>query len=93
MGWAATLTYVALMVAVHDAVTVGVAPSTSCAHCTRLAGERSVRKLAVPLSAARVRAMRPELKQYTQRDAESVLFQLRFTAVDGRVSEVYRKTI
>ena len=81
------------MVAVHRAVTLEVAPSTTCMQCTRLTGERSVRKLAEPLSAARVRAMRPELKHYTQRDAESVVFQLRFTAVDGRASEVYRKTI
>ena len=80
------------MVAVHGAVTVGVALSTSCAHCTRLAGERSVRKLAVPLSAARVRAMRPELKQYTQRNAESVLFQLRYAASDVRVGELVHKT-
>ena len=81
------------MVAVHDAVIVGFAPSTSCAHGTRLTGERSVRRLVVPLTAARVRAMRPELKQYTQRNAVSVLFQLRYAASDGRVGEVFRKTI
>ena len=77
----------------YRAVTLGVASSTGCAQCTRLAGERSVRRLAVHLTAARVRAMRPELKHYTQRDAESVMLQLRFAAVDGRVGEVYRKTI
>ena len=81
------------MLTVHGAVTLGVAPSTSCAHGTRLDCQRSVRRLVVHLSAARVRAMRPELKHYTQRNAESVLLQLWFAAVDGCVGEVYRKTI
>ena len=81
------------MVTVHGAVTLAVAASTTSRQCTCAAGERSVRRLAVHLSAARVRAMRPELMQYTHRNAESVLFQLRYAASDGRVGEVYRKTI
>ena len=79
------------MVAVHRAVTLEVAPSTTCMQCTRLTGERSVRRLVVPLTAARVRAMRPELMQYTQRNAVSVLFQLRYAASDVRVGELVHK--
>ena len=79
------------MLTVHGAVTLDVAPSTRCAQCTWLAGERSVRRLVVPLTAARVRAMRPELMQYTQRNAVSVLFQLRYAASDVRVGELVHK--
>ena len=81
------------MVTVHGAVTLAVAASTTSRQCTCAAGERSVRRLVNQLTAARVRAMRPELKQYTQRNAESVVVQLRFAAVDGRVGEVYHKSM
>ena len=81
------------MVAVHGAVTLGVAPSTSCAQCTPLAGERSVRRLVAPLSPARVRAVRPELVCDTHRDVVSVTRKLQYAASDGRVGERFRKTI
>ena len=86
LGWAAKLTYVALMVAVHGAVTVLVAPSTSCAHCTWLAGG-SVRRFVAPLIPARVRVVRPELVCDTHRDAVSVTRKLQYTASDVRVGE------
>ena len=75
------------MVAVHGAVTVGVALSTSCAHCTRLAGERSVRSFVAPLIPARVRVVRPELVCDTHRDAVSVTRKLQYAASDVRVGE------
>ena len=81
------------MVTVHSAVTLAVAASTTSRHCTCAACERSVRRLAVHLTAARVRAMRPQLDGYTRRNGENVTIQLRYAAVDGRVGEVYRKTI
>ena len=76
------------MVNVHGAVVLAVSPSTTCQHSTPVTGGRNVRQLVVHFTRARVRALRPELKHYTQRDAESVVFQLRFAAVDGRVRAV-----
>ena len=75
------------MVSVHGAVTLTVAPSTSCAHCTWLAGERSVRRLVVPLIPARARVVRPELVCDTHRDAVSVTRKLQYAASDVRVGE------
>ena len=81
------------MATVHGAVALAVVRSTTCEQCTRAVGERHVRRLAVHLILHRVRRFRPELKGYTQRDAASVTLQLPYEAVDGRVREVYRKTI
>ena len=81
------------MVNVHGAVVLAVSPSTTCQHSTPVAGGRNVRQLAVPFTRARVRALRPELKQYTHRKVESVLLQLRHAATDGRVGEVYHKSV
>ena len=75
------------MLAVHDAVIVGFAPSTSCAYGTRLTGERSVRSFVAPLIPARVRVVRPELVCDTHRDAVSVTRKLQYAASDVRVGE------
>ena len=81
------------MVNVHGAVVLAVSPSTTCKHSTPVTGGRNVRQLVVHFSRARVRALRPELKQYTHRKVESVLLQLRHAATDGRVGEVYHKSM
>jgi len=80
------------MVSVHGAVVLAVSPSTTCQHSTPVAGGRNARQLVVHFTRARVRALRPELKHYTQRNVESVVLQLRHAATDGRVGEVYHKT-
>ena len=91
--WAGERTWHTSTMCAHVGVVVSVVKSTTCQRCTRSAAGAATSKLAVPLTLDHVRALRPDLACYPSRDAESVKRQLREAAVDGRVGEMFRKTI
>ena len=91
--WAGERTWHTSTMCAHVGVVVSVVKSTTCQRCTRSAAGAATSELAVHLTLHHVRALRPDLDSYTSRGAESVTVKVRQHGVDGRVGEMYRKTI